>query len=146
MTVSLQNFVRDALAQVVLGIEDAKRTVGPELADQICPQIVSMGRTGAVGETTVRVRYRNGTCDAEVMRFDVAVYAGETIEVATTETQSLWSAFRARLGGNPPRREIPVTRIQFEIPVILSKPGFIAPWRPTPEMTPATVQRSASSR
>lgn len=146
MPVSLQEFVRDALAQVVRGIEDAKRTVGPDLADQICPQMVSVARGSPITETTVRARYRNGTCDADVLRFDVAVYAGDTIEVVAPVQPTMWSALKARLRGKPSGEDRPVTRIQFEIPVILAKPGFVAPWRPTPEMIPTEKEKIAERR
>ena len=137
MPMSLKDFVRDTLAGIVNAVEEAQKDVGAEKAALIAPQVIFIGQGSNIHESDVKVIYPGEEHDdpvavkANLVRFDLAVHAGDTVEVAAEAMASanlgLFAKIKASVAGKGITEDKRISRIQFEIPVIPSLPTRTLP-------------------
>jgi hypothetical protein len=128
MSLTLKDFVREALTQILLGIDEAKDVIAKHDRDRrmVSPQIYRVGAGQTVHDTDVMVYWDPKTMvKAHLVQFDVAVHASTTddsqaegglgIQVATM--------FSAKAAGKVQQtsQEGNISRIQFAIPIIMSE-------------------------
>ena len=118
---TLDDFIASTLTQIVEGIDKAKTNLkesGRE--DWVSPPIASIGQGDQIHDTNLRVHYGGGTVDANLVRFDVAVHAGETAEAGGKAGVKAF-VVSADLGGKTQAEEKSISHIQFEIPLIIAR-------------------------
>ena len=122
-SMALDEFISEALTQIVQGIDQAKAKMG-DRADWVSPPIHSVGQGTAIHDANLRVHYRDGTAEADLVRFDVAVHAASSGEGGGKAGLKL-SVVSAELGGKKQKENKSISRIQFEVPLIISDYGNV---------------------
>jgi hypothetical protein len=121
---TLKDFIGEALSEIIFGIDEAKKRLEPTGRDHwISAPIAAVGAGQAIHDTDVAVWMPDGTSvnKANLVRFDVAVHATESkkggggVEVAVVN-----------VGGELSKEEAAVSRIQFDIPLIIAEHPFAA--------------------
>ncbi len=129
MVMTLKDFVGEALSEIIFGIDEAKKRL--EQSDRshwVSAPIAAVGAGQAIHDTDVAVWMPDGESvnKANLVRFDVAVHATESkkggggVKVAIVQ-----------LGGGLSKEQAAISRIQFDIPLILAEHPF--PAHPVPK-------------
>ena len=119
MVMTLKEFIGETLSQIVLGIDDAKKKLEPSGRSHWAgPPISTVGKGGPIHDTDVAVWLPGGeaTNKANLVRFDVAVHAAEAKEGGGGVKVAV-----AHLGGKLSAEQSSVSRIQFDIPLIIAE-------------------------
>ena len=121
--VTLSEFIGEALSQILLGVDDAKKKLeDTNREDWVSPPIVSIGRGEESLNQTVRALLPNGNSgDAHLVWFDIAVSAAEGTEKGA-RLKVLSSLLGAEAGGKKTSDFGSVSRIRFSIPLFLAGP------------------------
>ena len=126
MAMTLKEFIGEALSEIILGIDEAKKRLKPsDRSHWVSAPIAAVGKGEAIHDTDVAVWLPDGQVNkANLVRFDVAVHATESskggggIGVAVVQ-----------VGGERSKEQAAVSRIQFDIPLIIAE----HPWSPEPQ-------------
>ena len=119
MVMTLREFIGEALSEIILGIDEAKKRLEPSGRPHwVSAPIAAVGKGQAIHDTDVAVWMPDGQSvnKANLVRFDVAVHATESskggggIQVAV-----------AQFGGELSKEQAAVSRIQFDIPLIIAE-------------------------
>ncbi len=124
MGLSLKEFIGEAMSQIVLGIDDAKEKLeGSERSTWISPPIRTIGKGGAIHDTDVAVWLTEDVVTkANMVRFDVAVHASKVVEGKAGLEVAVFSMGEAGIGGKGRSEDLSVSRIKFDIPLIIAEP------------------------
>lgn len=124
MATSLQDFIAEALSSIIFSIDEAKKRLEPSgRAHWVSAPIAAVGHGHAIHDTDVAVWMPDGKTvnKANLVRFDVAVRATESkkgeggVKVAVVD-----------VGGKLSKEDAAVSRIQFDIPLIIAERPFPA--------------------
>jgi hypothetical protein len=111
--ITLQEFVRETLREVVEGVREAQEV--PEIGGQIAPDSI-----GGMKFPTESGVYYEARILATTVKFDVAV----TAEVKTkgeTGAGIQVAVFSAKAGGEISATDMKVSRVQFAVPLVFPK-------------------------
>lgn len=124
MPVTLDDFIAETLTGIVDGINKAKERLKADGRDDwVSPAIMVVGQGGEIHDSDVRVFRRGGyTSKANVVRFDVAVHAGETEEGGGHVGLKVASIVDVGGGKQTTSEDRRISRIQFEIPLVVAEP------------------------
>ncbi len=121
---TLQHFISEALSQILVGIEDARGAVQEKgiKGHRISPAISHVGMGQEIHDADVAVFLQDGEiCKAHLVQFDVAVHATEAVGgKAGIQVSAL--GVRGGVGGDLSAEEKTISRIKFDIPIILQYP------------------------
>jgi len=124
MAITLKDFIAEALSSIIFGIDEAKKRLESSSRDHwVSAPIAAVGAGHAIHDTDVVVWLPDGenVNKANLVRFDVAVRATESkkggggVKVAVVD-----------VGGELSKEDAAVSRIQFDIPLILAEHPFPA--------------------
>ncbi len=121
----LKEFIAETLSQIPLGIESAKEKVGESRANWIAAPIKFVGKGDKVHDTDVSVWIAdNKVAKANLVRFDVAIHASERADgKAGIRVAGFFGiGIGAGVEGSASIEDKAISRMQFEIPLVLSEP------------------------
>ena len=119
----LKEFVAETLSQILLGIESAKEKVGESRANWIAAPIKFVGKGDKVHDTDVNVWIAdNKVAKANLVRFDVAIHASERADGKAGIRVAGFFGIGAGVEGSASIEDKAISRMQFEIPLVLSEP------------------------
>ena len=124
MGLSLQEFIGEALSQIVLGIDDAKEKMAESArSNWISPPIQQIGLGQEIHDTDLAVWLTEDVVTkANMVRFDVAVHASKTVEAKGVVEVTLLTVVDAELGAKGRSEDLSISRIKFDIPLIIAEP------------------------
>ena len=123
MGLSLKEFIGEAMSQIVLGIDDAKEKLGSERSHWVSPPIYIIGKGEAIHDTDVAVWLtEDAITKANLVRFDVAVHASKTVEAKGGVEVTFLTVVDAELGAKGRSEDLSISRIKFDIPLIIATP------------------------
>lgn len=124
MALSLKEFVSEALTEVVLGVESAREKLAAlSSCAVVAPAVVSSnGGTNYIKCYTGSYTKKDERLIewAQVVEFDVAVHATENKVGSGGVQVAALNLIKANLGGKQKTEEGSVSRIKFNVPLILN--------------------------
>ena len=124
MPMTLKDFICETLSEIIFGIDEAKERLKPTSRDHwISAPIAAVGEGQKIHDTDVAVWMPDGRSvnKANLVRFDVAVHATESKKGGGGVAVSV-----VNVGGELSKEEAAVSRIQFDIPLIIAESPFPA--------------------
>ena len=119
----LKEFIAETLSQILLGIESANEKVGESRANWIAAPIKFVGKGDKVHDTDVSVWIAdNKVAKANLVRFDVAIHASERADGKAGIHVAGFFGIGAGVEGSASIEDKAISRMQFEIPLVLSEP------------------------
>ena len=119
MVMTLKEFIGEALSEIILGIDEAKKRLEPsDRAHWVSAPIAAVGKGQVIHDTDDAVWMPDGQSvnKANLVRFDVAVHA-----TASSKGEGGIRVAVAQFGGELSKEQTAVSRIQFDIPLIIAE-------------------------
>lgn len=111
------------MSEIVLGIDEAKQRLKESERDHwVSPPITLVGAGHAIHDSDVGVEMPDGKSrnKANLVRFDVAIHATESSEAGGALQIAV-----AKLGGAVTTEQASISRIKFDIPLIIAQRQFL---------------------
>lgn len=114
----IQEFVENTLVQIIKGVEDARKKLGPVVGDNINPWIQKSNSVGPKGANYVA----HSAQLVHMVDFDIAVTADSTSDAGGKVGLKIAGIGEIGGGGISVNRDTVVSRVKFQVPITFPEP------------------------